>query len=48
MVDVAGNSPEDYIIATGKQISVEFVQKVCERLGMHITFYGDGTVNMAF
>ena len=43
------NSPEDYVIATGKQISVrKFVQKVCERLGMHITFYGDEQMNMAF
>lgn len=36
-------SPEDFVIATGVQHSVrDFVMKVCDRLGMKITWEGSG------
>jgi GDPmannose 4,6-dehydratase len=36
-------SPEDYVIATGESHTVrEFVEAVCEELGMHIHWHGTG------
>ena len=36
------DKPKDYVIATGKQYMQEFINAVCEKLNMPITWEGTG------